>query len=253
MSPKLTEETVDKAWQEIYPLIQGKKVLIISHQKRFRILWRYLFGIEADIINDKDLNVPYLLANTEIVKMPTLKIENELDQRILAEAYKMLAEVDTALETYELEPATKALMNFMEKLTNWYLRRSRRRFRASGMDTDKQAAYATLREVLRMYLKVAAPFAPFMTESIWLEMEGFSLTPQPPLPTIPRSSSLGEGEDVCRSVHLEYRPLGSAKYINETLIDEIATVRKVIKGAMYLRAKHQIKVKQPLQELKFKI
>ena len=186
-----------------------------------------------------------------IVKLPTLKIGNELDQRILAEVYKMLAEVDTALETYELEPATKALMNFMEKLTNWYLRRSRRRFRATGMDADKQAAYATLREVLRIYLKVAAPFAPFVTESIWLEMGAFvtaSETKQSHDQEI-ATSQAPRNDD---SIHLQYRPLGSDKYINEELIDEIATVRKVIKGAMYLRAKHQIKVKQPLRELKFR-
>lgn len=61
----------------------------------------------------------------------------------------------------------------MEKLTNRYLRRSRRRFRAEGMDTDKQAAYATLREVLSIYVKVAAPFAPFITEYVWQEMQAF--------------------------------------------------------------------------------
>ena len=139
-----------------------------------------------------------------------MKIENELDKWILAETYKMLAEVDKALETYELEPATKALTACMDSLTNRYLRRSRRRFWAEGMEQDKQAAYATLREVLTMYLQVAAPFTPFITESIWQEMQKFT-------------------EKDRDSIHVSYRPLGSDAYIDETLIDEITTVRKIIK------------------------
>ena len=100
------------------------------------------------------------------------------------------------------------------------------------MDEDKKAVYWTLREVLSVYLKVAAPFAPFVTEWIWQEMKKF-----------------GQADG---SVHLTHRPLWWEKYINAELSEEIAQVRKIIKWAMYLRAKHQIKVKQPLQELKFR-
>lgn len=104
------------------------------------------------------------------------------------------------------------------------------------MDDDKQAVYWTLREVLSIYLKLAAPFAPFVTEWVWQEMKQFADNWQ--------LSANG-------SIHLEHRPIYSDKYVNQELSDEIAQVRKVIKWAMYLRAKHQIKVKQPLQELKF--
>lgn len=99
------------------------------------------------------------------------------------------------------------------------------------MDADKLAAYETLREVLEIYVRVAAPFAPFITEHIWQHMHAF------------------RGEQASGSVHLTYRPLGTNKYINHTLIEEISTVRSIIKGAMYLRAKHKIKVKQPLLKL----
>lgn len=103
------------------------------------------------------------------------------------------------------------------------------------MDEDKASAYATLRNVLSTYLKIAGPFAPFTTEYLWQEMKQFQENP------------------MHGSVHLEYRPLGSKAYIHQELIDEIATVRKIIKGAMYLRAKNKIKVKQPLRKLEVRI
>lgn len=70
MCPKLSEETVEQAWKEISRLVSGKKVLIVSHQKRFRILWKYLHAIQEDIVEDSELRRPYLLENTEIIKLP---------------------------------------------------------------------------------------------------------------------------------------------------------------------------------------
>ncbi len=99
----------------------------------------------------------------------------------------------------------------MDKLTNRYLRRSRRRFWATGMDEDKQSAYTTLFEVLNIYLKAAAPFAPFVVEKIWLALGEFKV---------------GERK---QSIHLEYRPLYSDKYVDEELVEEIEIVRKIIK------------------------
>jgi isoleucyl-tRNA synthetase len=195
-------------------LARGKRVLLVSHQKRFRVVWKHLFGLETDIVEDTDLKKPYALANTEIVKLPTIILSNELDQRILAEVYATITAVDSHMQTYELEPAVRSLMAFMDKLTNWYLRRSRRRFRAEGMDADKQAAYWTLYEVIGLYAKIAAPFTPFVSEWVWQEMQTFRAKSE---------------EQRAKSVHLEYWPLVSDKYINTELIEEIATVRKIIK------------------------
>ncbi len=202
----------------------GKRVLLISHKVVFDPLWK-----------DQTGNIPSHLAYGEIVRLPATRITNELDQWILAELYKMLTEMDQALVGYQIEPATKALIEFVDKLTNRYVRRSRRRFRSEGMGDDKKAAYATLREVLCTYVKVAAPFAPFMTEHLRQAMQNFTARP--------------DGG----SVHLDYRPVATDKYINEQLITETETVRKIIKGAMYLRAKNKIKVKQPLLKLEVKI
>ena len=178
------------------------------------------------------------LQHGKIVKMPLMNIENELDRWILAETYQNLATVNSYLAKFEVEPATRYLMSFMDKLTNWYLRRSRRRFRAAGMGADKQQAYYTLFEVIKLYTLMAAPFAPFVTETVWQQMQAFIATANTDVPT---------------SVHLEYWPMNGEQYIDDQLIEEIATVRKIIKGAMYVRAKHQIKVKQPLKKLSFKL
>lgn len=134
-------------------------------------MWKYVCAIEQDIVHDKQLSSPYYLENTAIVRLSIQRNSNELDQWITSELHQMMKELNDSLVSFELEPATKILLSFVEKLTNRYVRRSRRRFWSSGMENDKVAAYTTLREVLETFLKCAAPFAPFITEKIWLEMQ----------------------------------------------------------------------------------
>ncbi len=142
---------------------KGKRILVISHKVVFDPLWKELTG-----------TIPSTIHYGEIVRLPNLRLINELDQWILAELYSTLAEVDRAMVDYEIEPATKAMIEFIEKVTNRYVRRSRRRFWSEGMDEDKMAAYTTLWEVISTYVKMAAPFAPFITEQIWQEMQSFT-------------------------------------------------------------------------------
>jgi isoleucyl-tRNA synthetase len=174
--------------------------------------------------------------------------------------------VDQHLQNYLLDEATKSAMDFVDKLTNWRLRRSRRRFRSNGLNEDKNAAYATLFWVLKRYLQVLAPFTPFITEYLWLQLVNFTTTNnctpcqggrptnttvEPPDKGVaPKERGFGGG---VTSIHLSYRPIANHHYINQTLIDEIATVRKIIKLALFIRAKNKIAVKQPLQTLEIKI
>lgn len=236
-----SSETAQGIYQDIINKYTWKTILLVSHAKRFEILWNSFLGqaTQERTLIEKNLK----LLPTQIIKLPVKKFENELDQWILAETYRMIDKVDTYLQGYELEPATKALIWLMDKLTNRYLRRSRRRFRAEGMDADKQAAYRTLFEVLWLYCKIAAPFTPFVTEWVWQKMQAFQSWKLKAQSSKQNHSSL----------HLAYRPLTWSTYINQDLMDEVATVRKIIKWAMYLRSRHQIKVKQPLQGLKFKL
>ena len=203
----------------------GQRVLLVSHAGVFTSLWESM------------VDRPHTwLGYTEVVSTPCVPLKNELDQWIFAEMYTTLDIVDAYVEAYELEPAVRALMACMDNVTNWYLRRSRRRFWASGLDEDKQAAYRTLYTIIWLYAKIAAPFAPFVSEWIWQNMNEFV-----------------SWEKDRWSIHLSYWPLKNPMFINQQLMQEISTVRKIIKWAMYLRAKHQIKVKQPLPKLWFSI
>lgn len=85
----------------------------------------------------------------------------------------MMTHADQFLKQYALDKATIVVNEFMEKLTNWYVRRSRRRFRENGLTADKISAYQTLYTVLDRYMKILAPFAPFVTEYLYQKLQSF--------------------------------------------------------------------------------
>lgn len=213
----------------------GKRILIVSHVGRFRDLRGKLFDLQADM-RSNEMRDKYHIAPAQIVKLPLVPLANELDKRILSELHAILLQLDQELQTYLLEQATKTLAGFIDKLTNRYLRRSRRRFWDEQMTDDKEQAYMTLFEVIRTYLLVCAPFIPFTTEDLRQQLMTYS-----------------HEQLLHPSLHLQPRPLAAHPYVDSQLMEEIATVRKIIKGALYLRAKHQVKVKQPLQTLEFRI
>ena len=178
------------------------------------------------------------LQDSEILKLPTYQITSDLDKWILAELHKTLANVDDGLRSYAIDSAIKSGTDFIEKLSNRYLRRSRRRFRENGLSADKISAYATIYEVLTTYLKMMSPFTPFVTEHIWIQLQEFS----------------SENTDKkSESIHLQSWPFASVHYIDEQLMQEIALVRKTIKLALFIRSKNKIAVKQPLQRLELNI
>ena len=102
------------------------------------------------------------------------------------------------------------------------------------MDADKNAAYSTLFTVLKTYLQMLAPFIPFVTEKLRQKLSEFS-------------------PEKVDSIHLTYWPMASELYISESLMEEIAQVRKIIKLALFVRAKNKIAIKQPLQKLEVKM
>jgi isoleucyl-tRNA synthetase len=93
--------------------------------------------------------------------------ENPLDRWVLSEAERLVAEVTTQLDGYEMQRAIDPIVSFIDSLNNWYIRRSRRRFWKSENDGDKEQAYQTLYSVLMTLTTVAAPIIPFMTEEIY--------------------------------------------------------------------------------------
>lgn len=168
--------------------------------------------------------------------MPTVVLNNELDKWIFAALHETALDIEQAMNGYQLDSAAKAVLGFLDKLNNWYIRRSRRRFWASGMDQDKMAAYTTLYQVLERYLKLCAPFAPFISEDLFLQLQSFS-----------------NKKDKSESIHLEHLPVASTHYINKALLKEIELVRRIISLGLFIRSKNKVAIKQPLQKMELKI
>ena len=228
----LSEESMDTigVYKKLLKKWEGQNILIISHDVNFNEL-------RPAVYNTKSL--PEKLKATEAVKLPTYSINNELDKRILAELHNLGLHLEQEMDKYSLDTSSKLVLWFIEKLNNRFIRRSRRRFRASGMDQDKHSAFNTLFEVLQSYMKICASFAPFVSEHIYLELQKF-IRPNPSIP-----SNL--------SIHLQHLPLYSEKYIDKQLLEEIEIVRKVISLGLFIRSKNKIAVKQPLAKMQVRL
>jgi isoleucyl-tRNA synthetase len=151
---------------------------------------------------------------------PMPELTNPLDKWIVSRLHQLTGEVESHMDRYDLPNALKPILPFIDDASNWYVRRSRKRFWKSDNDQDKDDAYRTLHYVLVRLSMVMAPFTPFLSEELYRKLTG--------------------GE----SVHLLDWP--AAGHINELLINQMAAVRQVITEGLAERAKNSIKVRQPL-------
>ncbi len=158
---------------------------------------------------------------------------SKLDLWLLAELHKLVRDVTTALENYDVLGATRPIEGFVGHLSNWYLRRSRRRFWKSESDDDKYAAYTTLYEALVTVSKLLAPTMPFIAEEIFSNLVK-SVNPQAPI-----------------SIHMTDWPKFDENYINQNLIDNMDLVMRLVSLGHAARNQSGIKVRQPLQEVAF--
>ena len=131
---------------------------------------------------------------------------NELDRWIVSSLETLIAEVADAMDAYDLQRSVRPFVNFIENLTNWYIRRSRRRFWKSQNDSDKLNAYRTLRYVLVQLCKVAAPFTPFIAEEIYRNLRG---------------------TDMPESVHLTDFPTANADARDSRLEEQMDTYKQL--------------------------
>ena len=157
------------------------------------------------------------------VKKPSS--DNELDKWILAKLYETEKGITANMTKYQIDKYIEPIVTLIEDFSNWYLRRSRRRFWASGQSKDKQDAYETTYYVLVNICKLLAPAAPILSEKLYQHLTGEE------------------------SVHLAPWPDIPAKYQNERIIFETDVARRVITLARYLREKESIKIRQPLATL----
>lgn len=156
---------------------------------------------------------------------PTL---SELDRWIMAELHQTIADVRASMDRYENYPACRRLVDFVDGLSNWYVRRSRDRFWRSGMDADKNAAYQTLWTCLSELSKVIAPFVPFFAESLYQNLVRSQFADAP------------------ESVHLCDYPVPDEEAIDRSLLEEMAVVREIASLGRSARMDAKIKVRQPL-------
>lgn len=151
--------------------------------------------------------------------------ENILDQWMLSELNILIKEINIGFDNYDFKVINKFTL-FIDNLSNWYIRRSRRRFWKSDSDSDKQSAYQTLYTCLIELTKLMAPFTPFMAETIYRNLTG-------------------EKE----SVHLQDYPKCDESAINEKISVKMNFVRQAVEVGLSARAKFGIKVRQPLSKL----
>jgi isoleucyl-tRNA synthetase len=154
----------------------------------------------------------------------------ELDRWIISLLNDVIALVNKEMEEYNLYKVVPHLVNFIDNLTNWYIRRSRRRFWKSENDSDKDLAYGTLYYVLVQFSKVMAPFLPFVTEAIYRNLVDGKLDGEP------------------ASVHLSSYPAAIDETIDEALGVKMQLVRQAVSMGRALRSRFTIKTRQPLSE-----
>lgn len=157
---------------------------------------------------------------------PMDSLTNPLDQWIVSRVHRLTKEVSASLNEYELTEAVRPILPFIDDASNWYVRRSRKRFWKSEDDGDKNDAYKTLHYVLVRLSMIMAPFTPFLSEELYQKLTG--------------------GE----SVHLLDWP--ESGQVNELVIGRMKVIRHLITVGLSLRAEAGIKVRQPLASVSLK-
>ena len=151
-----------------------------------------------------------------------------MDKWLLSKLNTLIATVDSNLAQFKIPEAANALDEFCDALSNWYVRRSRERFWAKGMEEDKVNAYMTLYETLVTFVKLAAPLVPFITESIY------------------RNLVCSVDKKAPKSVHLCKYPVSNPSYIIKDLEENMDEVLSLVKLGRAAREKAQVKNRQPL-------
>lgn len=154
---------------------------------------------------------------------PSDSVTNSLDKWVLSRLHQLQTNITKHMDGYDIPSALDGGLPFLDDASNWYVRRSRRRFWKSGDDSDKNDAYRTLHYVLVRLSIILAPFVPFLAEELFQKLTG---------------GELGD------SVHLLDWP--AAGGIDEVVLQEMADVREVINQGLSVRAANRLKVRQPL-------
>ncbi len=151
---------------------------------------------------------------------PSERIENPLDIWIVSRVHQLIQEIEQHMDIYDIPNAMKPILPFIDDASNWFVRRSRRRFWKSDDTADKENAYVTLHYVLVRLSQALAPFTPFLAEELFRNLTGEE------------------------SVHLTDWP--EVGHVNELVVRDMETVREYVNQALSLRAAAKLKIRQPL-------
>ena len=198
------------------------KAVMEGQRKFMGTLWNtYAFFVLYANIDDFDAT-KYALEYDKLSVM---------DKWLLSKLNTLIKTVDNHLANYQIPEAARALQDFVDDMSNWYVRRSRERFWAKGMEQDKINAYMTLYTALVTVSKVAAPMIPFMTEEIYQNLV--------------RSVD----ESAPESIHLCDYPVANEAYIDKTLEENMDEVLKIVVMGRACRNTANIKNRQPIGKM----
>ena len=205
-----------------YNIFFGYKMADVARRKLL-LLWNvYLFFVNYAIIDKFKPSH----------KLPAMS--HKLDKWILSSLNTLILEATNRLEKYDLAEVMRLLEKFLDDLSTWYVRRSRRRFWKAENKEDKRQAYETLYEVLTKYIRLLAPILPFVTEEMYQNLAVSS-----------QRSAIG-------SIHLCDWPKTDEKMIDKKLNEKMQLVRDIVALGLAIRVENKIKVKQPLKKLEIK-
>lgn len=173
-----------------------------------------------------------MYANTDGVDPREFEVDykdlEDIDKWLLSKYNNLVIKVTEQMEAYDLNKVTHLIQDFVcDELSNWYIRRNRRRFWGSKLDNSKKAVYKTTYDVLVGICKLIAPICPFISEEIYQKLTGEE------------------------SVHLTDYPKATKKFINEKLEEKMDLVIELISSARNIREDSKIKVRQPISEVIF--
>ena len=235
------------------PVLSGEDFALLDKDvsdvhRKLAMLWNvydfFTTYAEIDNIDSEDLNhLRVVAAVTTRTSEPTLRRQasakrndeqissNPLDIWILSRMYELRNEITEGMEEYNIPKALDGVLPFIDDLSNWFVRRSRRRFSKNDDASDKNCAFATLYYVLVYTTKLLAPFTPFLSEELYQKMTGEN-----------------------KSIHLKSWP--EAGEINTEVLDKMSRTREIITDALALRmqksdTEEQIKIRQPLSKLTY--
>lgn len=215
-----SDEEMQKSAETGLPVRLSEKWVLVRRmqEKLWNVYWFFVTYANIDQFDPTQHQLP-------------IARRSQLDRWILSELQQMIREVTDGLERYDAVRPAEAMQEFLEDLSNWYLRRSRERIWKPQLDDDKLAAYLTLYECLTTLVTLLAPFLPFSTEELYQNLVR-SVNHEAPL-----------------SVHLQDWPRVNEALVDEQLTRDTHLVMRIVGLGRAAREKAQIRVRQPLNAL----